>query len=109
MSDAQIIFGNSGGAMYLQDSLEFIGVPSRIAVAQIGWSGDPITHMGFFIPFPRIWDWLESQYYHFVFDESVSYEWCQDERQKVQEQKRRMLDIQKAYDVDVDPSKQHGG
>ena len=93
LSDAQIIFGNSGGAIFLQDTFEFIGIPSRIDVVQIGWSVNAITHMGFFIPFTRIWDWLESQYYHFITDDSVSYEQCEEERVKAQEDARRVVDV----------------
>ncbi len=93
LSDAQIIFGNSGGAVFLQDSHEFIGIPSRLDVAQIGWSLDPITHMGYFVPFPRIWDWLKDQYFHFIIDDSVTYQQCEEERNKAQDEARRMVDI----------------
>jgi hypothetical protein len=49
--------------------------------------------MGFFIPFTRIWAWLESQYYHFITDDSVSYEQCEKERSKAQEDARRVIDV----------------
>ena len=99
MSDAQIIFGNSGGAVYLQNTLEFIGVPSRIAVAQIGWSGDAITHMGYFIPFARVWEWLDSQFYNFIYDDSFTYEECAEKREEEQEAQRRALDVQRSQDI----------
>ena len=63
MSSAQIIFGNSGGAMFLEDGT-FIGIPSRVAMA--GWSG-AITHMGLFIPAFRIYKWLETEHYDFIY------------------------------------------
>jgi S1-C subfamily serine protease len=99
MTTAQIIFGNSGGAVFLAETLEFIGVPSRVAVANIGWSSSAITHMGYFIPFWRIYDWLEDNYYQFIFDSDVDYEWCEEEREKVQEAKQRWIDIQVAQDL----------
>jgi len=55
MSSSQVIYGNSGGAMFLAKTGELIGIPSRGTV--IGW-GTPITHMGFFIPIERIYRWL---------------------------------------------------
>jgi len=56
MSSAQIIYGNSGGAMFYGPTGEFMGIPSRVPV--VGW-GTPITHMGLFIPIKRIYDWLD--------------------------------------------------
>ena len=65
MSSSQIIFGNSGGAMFLADGT-WIGVPSRVAAT--GWMGSvPITHMGLFISFSRVYGWLEKEGYGFVF------------------------------------------
>jgi S1-C subfamily serine protease len=65
MSSSQVIYGNSGGAMFHEESGELIGIPSRVAV--IGW-GTPITHMGLFIPISRVYDWLEKEHYDFIFD-----------------------------------------
>lgn len=64
MSTSQVIYGNSGGAMFLKDG-RFIGIPSRVAV--IGW-GAPVTHMGLFIPLDRTYNWLEKENYDFIFD-----------------------------------------
>jgi S1-C subfamily serine protease len=64
MSSAQIIFGNSGGAMFTRDGI-LIGIPSRVAVQ--GWAS-AVPHMGLFIPVKRIFDWLEREYYDFLFD-----------------------------------------
>lgn len=67
MSSSQIIYGNSGGAMFLMNSGEWIGIPSLVAV--VGW-GTPITHMGLFIPASRIYDWLEKEMFGFLIDSS---------------------------------------
>lgn len=64
MSTSQIIFGNSGGAMFLSDGT-WIGVPSRVAAA--GWYGTPVPHMGLFIPFRRVYEWLKSEHYDFIY------------------------------------------
>lgn len=65
MSTSQIIYGNSGGAMFLAESGQLIGIPSLVPV--VGW-GTPITHMGLFIPIDRIYKWLEDENYDFIFD-----------------------------------------
>jgi len=55
MSSSQIIYGNSGGAIFLYKTGELIGIPSMLVAA--GW-GTPIPHMGLFIPIERIYKWL---------------------------------------------------
>ena len=64
MSNAQIIFGNSGGAVFteMKDGYEFIGIPSRVSVT---W-GTPITHLGYFSPVTRVNEFLEEQLYCFL-------------------------------------------
>lgn len=73
MSTSQIIYGNSGGAMFLAGSGQLIGIPSMVAV--IGW-GTPVTHMGLFIPINRIYKWLEEEDYDFIFDSIKTEEEC---------------------------------
>ena len=64
MSNAQIVFGNSGGAVFAETSTgyQFIGIPSRVAVT---W-GTPITHLGYFSPITRVNDFFEEQLYCFL-------------------------------------------
>jgi S1-C subfamily serine protease len=73
MSESQIIFGNSGGAMYRTNPEtgigEYIGMPSRVVV--VGWSS-AVSHMGVFIPVNRIYDWLERENYQFIYDDSMT-------------------------------------
>ena len=68
LSTAPTIFGNSGGALYLEDTEELIGVPARIAVAMLGFSADAITHLSFAIPITRIYEFLEEQMFRFIYD-----------------------------------------
>lgn len=65
MSNAQIIFGNSGGGMFvgMPDGYYFVGIPSRVAVA--GWGG-VVTHMGYFSPISRIYDFFREQVFDFL-------------------------------------------
>jgi S1-C subfamily serine protease len=85
MSSAQIIFGNSGGAMFTKDGV-FIGIPSRVAI--VGWS-NAVAHMGFFIPVKRIYVWFEKEFYDFIFDSEKKEESCLFEREKYIELKKK--------------------
>lgn len=84
MSTAQTIFGNSGGALYRysdeRKEYEYIGIPSRITVQPMGFSSDPITHMGYFIPIERVYNLLRDNDYHFIFDDTMTFEECAKRR-----------------------------
>jgi len=84
MSSAQIIYGNSGGAMF-DGQGNFIGIPSMVAI--VGW-GTPVTHMGLFIPVSRVYDWLEEEYYDFIFNVAKTEKQCLEDREKEIEKKK---------------------
>lgn len=89
MSSSQIIYGNSGGALFLTSG-ELIGIPSLVAV--VGW-GTPVTHMGAYIPITRVYRWLEKEHFEFIWDPAKTEDECQKarradiERKKEQERK----------------------
>jgi len=87
LSSAQIVFGNSGGAVFRwskdRDKFEWIGVPSRVAV--VGW-GSPVTHMGYFIPLPRVVKFLNNHRYRFIVDKK-KYTW--ESEKKVRDDEAR--------------------
>ena len=85
MSCSQIIYGNSGGAIFLAETGELIGIPSRVVA--IGWSA-VIPHMGLFIPINRVYTWLAEQHYDFIYDSSKVEAQCLDEREKEIEAKK---------------------
>lgn len=89
MSSADIVFGNSGGALYLAETAELIGIPSFVPVVPIGWGGSIVTHMGLFIPIDRVYKWLKSEHYDFIFDNSKSEHECLENREKDIEKKRK--------------------
>ena len=84
MSSAQIIYGNSGGAMFQRDGM-LIGIPSLVPV--VGWT-TPITHMGLFIPIDRVYKWMEEERYNFIYDLSVSEKEALELREKEIKEKR---------------------
>jgi len=92
---APSIFGNSGGATFLQESGEFIGIPARISVKMLGWSVDVITHLGFSIPVARVHQFLKDQIFDFIIDPQRTSAQCDRERQE-----RRERDLRKRVGED---------
>lgn len=95
MGNAPTIFGNSGGAIFRyspqRNRYEFIGMPARITVNIRGFSADPITHMGYFVPINRIYNILEKDHYEFIYDATKTYEQCEEERKKAAKEARRLF------------------
>ena len=95
MSTAQIIFGNSGGAIFRYSEerkrYEFIGIPARIAVSMAGFSPDPITHMGYFVPISRVYNVLAKNHYEFIYDKNKTYEQSKAEREKMEAEARKLF------------------
>lgn len=82
LATAPGIYGNSGGALFLQDTHEFIGVPARISVNVSFMGGDPVTHLMFSIPITRVYKFLEDQLFRFIYDESFTEEAEEKERER---------------------------
>lgn len=87
LSTAPSIFGNSGGSVYAKDegTWKFLGIPSRIPVIPIGYGGNAITHLGFFIPAYRVYRWLENEVYNFVYDKTLTPADCEKMREEKKE------------------------
>ena len=81
MTTADIIFGNSGGAVFTKIAgvWYLTGVPSRVAVTH----GSPITHMAWFIPPDRIRTWVAEQLLDFLVDPARTPKQCFEERAKL--------------------------
>lgn len=87
LSSAPSIFGNSGGAVFTphEGAWHYVGMPSRIRVAIMGFAADAITHMGYFIPVCRIYRWLRENCYEFLWDPQVTKEQCDKRREEKRE------------------------
>lgn len=101
MSNAATVFGNSGGAVFAEfaatadrpGSYRFVGIPSRIDIA--GW-GSPITHLGYFSPITRIYEFLDEQLYHFLIPGHEHTEArCEEERRERKESEDRRLQMER--------------
>jgi len=71
MGNANIIYGNSGGAVFMKyrNDYYFIGVPSRVSVTGFGQA---VTHMGYFAPITRVRKWLAEEKLDFFTDSEVT-------------------------------------
>ena len=85
---APIIYGNSGGAVFLKrdDRYYFIGVPSRVSVSM----GQAITHMGYFVPPTRIRKWCKDEELTFLVDPEAVPTECFDRREEMQKRAEMM-------------------
>ena len=96
MSNAQIIFGNSGGAVFhavTPHNYAFIGIPSRVAIT--GWGQTPITHLGYFSPISRIHEFFREQTFQFLSPGSGKSEAdCEEERRAIREREERKLVVE---------------
>ena len=88
MSSSQIIFGNSGGAMY-DGQYRFIGIPSRVAV--YGWAS-AATHMGLFIPIKQIYKWFDKEHLEFLYDGNKTETECLKAREEAISKKKKEED-----------------
>lgn len=95
MASAAIIFGNSGGAVFadLEGLYRFIGIPSRVAIA--GW-GSAVTHMGYFSPIHRVYEFVGDNLYHFLVPgHNHTPEDCEKERKERTEHEERRLMLER--------------
>lgn len=91
ISTAPTIFGNSGGAVYLEETGEFIGIPARIAVTLMGFSHDAITHLSYIVPITRIYKFLDDQLFRFLYDANFTEKGETEERERRRREEERKL------------------
>lgn len=93
MSTANIIFGNSGGAEFLKDTHEYIGITARVSGVQLGFNVDIITWMGFFVPIVSIYKFIDKQLFMFLYDPNYTSKQCEEIRKKKRKEEERKLYI----------------
>ena len=93
LSTAPSIYGSSGGAVFLDETYEFIGVPSRVAVSISGFSSDAITHLSYFIPVMTIYKFMEEQLFTFIYDSNTTSKKCESKRREKRDRDEKMMAI----------------
>ena len=83
LSTAPTIFGNSGGAVYLANTRQLIGIPARMPVLLMGLGADCITHLSWLVPITRVYKFLEAQKYRFIYAEGFTEESEEAERERI--------------------------
>ena len=91
LATAPGIYGNSGGALFLAETHQFIGVPARINVNVSFMGGDPITHLMYSIPITRVYKFLKDQLFRFIYDESFTEEGEEKERERRRRQEEARI------------------
>ncbi len=89
MMSSHIIFGNSGGALFLENTGELIAVPARVSSMQLGFGVDILTWMGFAVHPANIYAFFREQEFHFLFDERDNYYSAMERRMTKREAERR--------------------
>ncbi len=86
MMSAPIIFGNSGGAVFVEqnDNYYFMGIPSRIA----GTRNQVVEHMAYFIPPTRLHSWIIRQHLNFLSDNKATPREAFKKREQLRKQSR---------------------
>lgn len=82
MGNGNSIFGNSGGAVFLAETGEQIGITARITAIQLGFGVDVITWMGFFVAPQRIYEFIDEQELKFLYDPADTYKKALERREK---------------------------
>lgn len=85
MVSANIYFGNSGGALFIErdNNYYWAGVPCAVAVSQ----QQVVSHMAYVIPLDRINAWIDAQKLSFLTDKNKTPTECFKEREKASEKK----------------------
>lgn len=82
MSNGASIFGNSGGAVFLAETGEQLGITARITGIQLGFGFDIITWMGFFVAPQRLYEFFDEQELKFLYDPTDTYGKSLERRKK---------------------------
>ena len=80
MSNCCSIFGNSGGAIFLSETGEFVGIPAKVSAIQIGFGRDIISWMSFLIPSQRIYEFFDEQYLFWLYNPKYTFKECMNLR-----------------------------
>lgn len=95
MQSSHIIFGNSGGATYLEtdDGYFLVGVPARVTGIQLGFGIDILTWLGFSVHPSRLHQFIREQELQFLTDPTDDFHKAMARRAQKREQERRRLTV----------------
>lgn len=103
MVNAPTIFGNSGGGIYTAQTHLLIGVLSRIS-AYKNMIDVAVPHMGLVTPINRVYDWLDSTPYAFVYLDRLA-----EAEVSAQAPTRESATLQASTAPAVEPAKESAG
>lgn len=94
MQNGASIFGNSGGAVFLEETGEQVGITARISAIQLGFGVDVITWMGFSVAPQRIYEFIDEQELKFLYDPVDTYKKARKRREEKEKAAKMMRMIE---------------
>lgn len=73
MQNGASIFGNSGGAIFLAETGEQVGITAMISAIELGFGVNIIAWMGFSVAPQRIYEFIDEQELKFLYDPKDTY------------------------------------
>ena len=92
MCNAGMYFGNSGGALFLSETGELIGVPSRLTGIQLGFGMDMVVFMGFCAHTSRLYEFVRGQHMEFLIDPEKT--WADAKKDREKAMKKSLIEMQ---------------
>lgn len=92
MNNADQIFGNSGGSVFLAETGEQIGITARVTITQMGFNLDVQTWMNFCVCPERIYEFIDEQELKFLYDDSDTFDKAIRRREK-KEKEAKLLQM----------------
>lgn len=102
MGNGHSIFGNSGGAAFLEETGEQIGITARISAIQLGFGFDIMTWMGFMVAPQRLYEFFDEQELMFLYDDNDTYEKAMERRKKQEREAMLALAAKSKDDEETD-------
>jgi len=102
MNNGNSIFGNSGGAVFLAETGEQIGITARVTVAQLGFNVDVMTWMGFHVSPQGIYEFFDEQELTDTYKKAM-------ERRKKKEKEAKLAMLRASEDGDSSSGEEDEG
>jgi S1-C subfamily serine protease len=105
MNNADQIFGNSGGSVFLSETGEQLGITARVTITELGFNVDIQTWMNFCVCPERIYEFLKEQELKFLYDHGDTYEKALARREKKAKEAKILQLMRMETDKEEEPEK----
>ena len=81
MMNAPTFFGNSGGGIFHRETHELVGISAMICTYD-GFVSVPVPHLGIMVSLLTVYDWLDSKYLQYVYNDAYTPQVCRKLRRE---------------------------